>query len=49
MVILDIMSELGLIDIYLDGDNYNITVNQVENRVELESSKLLQKLKNWRN
>lgn len=49
MVILDIMSELGLINIYLDGDNYHIKVNQVENKVELESSKLLQKLKSWRN
>ncbi len=49
MVILDIMSELDLINIYLDGDNYHITVNQVENKVELESSKLLQKLKSWRN
>ena len=48
LVIIDIMKELNLIEVSIDGDNYNISVNQSPNKVNLESSLLLNKIKQWR-
>ncbi len=42
------MKELNLIEVSIDGDNYNISVNQSPNKVNLESSLLLNKIKQWR-
>lgn len=47
MIIIDIMDELGLINVLRNADNYNITMNKVEGKVQLESSKMLDRIKGW--
>lgn len=45
IIILDIMNELGLINIDIDGDIYNIVLNSVTKKVDLESSSILKQLR----
>ena len=45
-IILEVLREMNLIELFWDGDEFNVYVNKVKSKVDLNNSEILKDLKN---